>query len=70
MSIANNNIEIDDLVRIRWPLELKKVDSDVRYIVKGIPTRVNMADTWWTLIGQDTGAVWIVASPVVLEVLS
>jgi hypothetical protein len=70
VSIANGKVEIGDIIRIRWPERLKKTDDDIRYIVMGLPYRLNNADTWWTLIGQQTGTLRIVSELMVFEVLS
>ena len=70
MSIANNEIEIGDTVRIRWPQHLKASADNSTYTVMGIPLRVNNGATWWTLVGQQTGSLRILTEGLVLEVLS
>lgn len=71
MSKANGKIEIGDTVRLRWPDKLKKQGAgNVSFTVAGKPGNQVMDDTWWTLVGDQSGALLIVTELIVLEVLN
>ncbi len=70
MSIANGKIEINDIVRIRWPDGMKKTQDNITFTVLGIPGNQVMSDTWWTLSGNQKTELVVVTELIMLEVLT
>ncbi len=68
MSIANGEIEVGDLVRIRFPAELRK-SLGVSFMVEGVKrTGGNVRTPYWTLREVATNELIVIDSPVILEV--
>ncbi len=72
MSISNGDIEVDDQVRLRSATGFKTrgLWEDRTYIVKGIPSRSPSSGVHWTLVGEQSGKLYIITEPLILEVLT
>ena len=70
MSIANNNVELEDEIRFRWPAEFKKTADERTWIVKAIPTNNPSSGLYWALKGTRHGTLLILTQPISFEVLN